>query len=337
MHGIGIMMSRFLGTGVLLAVAIGFTAPPSWSQDAGAVSTARELAREGLREYDAGDYEAAAEKLKQAFEVVKVPTLALHAGRALERAGHWVEAGEYYRQATLLEITSGEQDKQEQARQAAKSAWEALRPRIPRLAIVIEGEDPENVEITVDGVAVPRALLEAPLMVDPGQRTVRARADHREVVVEATATEGEETSAVLRFDEASPRSGRASSGKRRASAGDAEQDTPAGRTQRIAGVVSLAVGGAGLAVGGVTGLVLLNKKKQLEDGDCLDGGCGPSEHEEVRSYNSLRPVSTTGFVVGAVGLATGAALLVTAPRRPNQGRHVTPWIGWQCAGLKGTF
>ena len=76
---------RLLAFGLLLSsVAAG--------QSDTTVTAAREIARQGLKAYDAGRYEEAADKLSRAYAVVKLPTLALHTARALVKVGRLVEA-----------------------------------------------------------------------------------------------------------------------------------------------------------------------------------------------------------------------------------------------------
>jgi uncharacterized protein HemY len=52
------------------------------------------VARDGLEAYDAGRYDEAIDKLSRAYEVAKLPTLAVHTARALAKAGRLVEASE---------------------------------------------------------------------------------------------------------------------------------------------------------------------------------------------------------------------------------------------------
>ena len=72
-------------------------------EDDTAVTAAREVAQQGLDDYEAGEYETAAEKLLSAYQVVKLPTVALHTARALAKVGKLVEASEVYLQATRLD------------------------------------------------------------------------------------------------------------------------------------------------------------------------------------------------------------------------------------------
>ena len=56
-----------------LVLALGLCAPNVLAQTRAEVMTSREIARQGLEAYDNGDYETAADKLAQAYAVVKVP------------------------------------------------------------------------------------------------------------------------------------------------------------------------------------------------------------------------------------------------------------------------
>jgi hypothetical protein len=66
-----------------------------------------------------------------------------------------------------------------------------------------------------------------------------------------------------------------------------------------------------LVFGAVTGLWALGKRSALDDsGHCEDTHCSSEEQGRVSSYNTLRHLSTAGFVVGGVSALTGAALLL---------------------------
>ena len=92
-----------------------------------------------------------------------------------------------------------------------------------------------------------------------------------------------------------------------------------------------------MMLGTLSGLMVLSKKSELDGGDCLDGVCGPTERNKVESYNSMRTLSTVGFVIGGVGVAAGATLLLTAPSNESARAYVAPWVGVASAGVAGRF
>jgi len=115
-------------------------------------------------------------------------------------------------------------------------------------------------------------------------------------------------------------------------------DTAEGRPHRVWMWISTIAGLTGVTVGVVSGVTLLEEKKQLDD----SGACNPttrqcdsSQHETLTAYNSLRPVCTAGFVVGAVGLGLGLTLLLVEPAKGRP--TVEASLGPATAGLKGTF
>ena len=94
----------------------------------------------------------------------------------------------------------------------------------------------------------------------------------------------------------------------------------------------------GLVVGGVTGLMVLSKKKDLDDAGCVNNGCPYAVEDERNSYNSLRNVSGISFIAGGVLAGAGAVLLLTAPSGPEQTTaSLTPFVGIGSAGVKGVF
>ena len=90
-----------------------------------------------------------------------------------------------------------------------------------------------------------------------------------------------------------------------------------------------------MAFGTVTGIMALSKKGTLDSsGQCHDNSCPTTQHTQVSSYNSLRPLSTVGLVVGAVGATAGVTLLLTAPKHKEA---VSAWVGPASAGVAGSF
>ena len=74
--------------------------------------------------------------------------------------------------------------------------------------------------------------------------------------------------------------------------------------------------------------------------------CDPSKDGDVSSYHTKGLVSTIGFIVGGVGLAGGAVLILTAPKShasatigqtTGPGTFISPYIGPGSAGITGKF
>jgi len=118
-----------LGSLVLLLTIVGFGTGTARATDDSVKGAARALSNEAKRDFDAGRFEEAGRKFQRAYEVAKVPTLALWAARALAKHGQLVAASELYRQATRLtanDLWVGNAQQQAQA-DAAKELAELQR------------------------------------------------------------------------------------------------------------------------------------------------------------------------------------------------------------------
>jgi hypothetical protein len=318
--------------------------------DEGSLGAARQMGQEGMKAYKDGNYDEANDKLGRAYAVVRAPSVGVWSARALVKVGKLVEASERYLEVTRMQVSTGDAAIQEEAKQAAATEREALLPRIPKLTIVIENAS-DGVEVRLDSTAVPAALVGAERPVNPGKHVVEAKVGEQVVTEEVTLAEGESRSVTLKLPVAAPPPEPAPPPPVAAlpapapappppapAPPEADRGPAPGGLQRTLGWVGIGVGGAGLLFGGITGMMVLSKKSKLDDGDCLDGGCGPAEWDAVDSYNSYRTLSTVGFVVGGVGLAAGAALLLTAPSSSEAPRSfVSPYLGVASAGVTGRF
>ncbi len=314
---------------------------PAHGQTESHLSTAREIAKQGLSAFDQGRYAEAADLLERAFQVVQVPTLAVSCARALVKIQKPMKAAEMYMRAINLTPQKDWAAVQFEMQKTAAQEREQLLPRIPRLSIDLQGAKPEEVELEVDGTPLPTALLAAPQMVEPGTREVVGRRGSEEVRVKVELAEGEQKKASLVFGAspapipAVPALAPTSEPPTSAPASVAPEPTKDGKLQRTAGYVSLGVGGAGLLFGTVTGIFTMLKDGDLDDGGCRGNECYVDQKSEVDSFNTYRTLSTVGFVVGLVGTAAGATLLLTAPNSTEQGMALH--LGPGTAALEGKF
>ena len=84
-------------------------------------------------------------------------------------------------------------------------------------------------------------------------------------------------------------------------------------------VIAFGVGAAGLIVGGVAGALAWNQAGDVKD-QCEGKVCPSRVKDDGDEANSLAVVSTVGFVVFAVGTATGGVLLALQPSSSTSGR-----------------
>ena len=318
------------------ALSLFLVAGAALGQTSAEVLTAREIAKQGIEAFDAGDYEEAAAQLGKAYGVVKVPTIALFRARALAKLGRLVEASELYHEASTLQVEMGQRVQQEQAQRAAKAEREELMPRIPKLTVRVEGAELGEVSFRLDDAEVPAVLLEAGHAVDPGEHTLTGQRGDEVATQSVSLEEGARETVTLRFEGGK----RGGAGKGRGSStGVPVEDQGAARSwQRPTGYALLGLGGVGLVVGTISAVGTKNKRGDLLDTGCDDdGACFADQQDDVDAYNRSLRTTNVGFVAGGVLAAAGATLVLVAPRRPAEGRRWAPWIGAGSAGVKGTF
>lgn len=323
-----------------LCIAVAGNAP---AQSA-TTMTAREMAKQGIEAYDAGRYVDASNIFMQAFEVIKVPTLAVYAARSLEKQGKLVLAAEYYHRASQMAPAPDWQPVQQEMQQVAGQERAALLPRIAKLKIALAGAEASEVQVTIDGAALPSALLRAEQMVDPGTRKLVGKRGTEEVTQEVALSEGQSQTVTLSFGGATAPPPVVPVAAPDPTAQPAQPLTPPPAEpekrrsgwQGIAGWSALGLGGAGLVLGSVTGLLAMSKKSDLESNGCRSNHkCYEDQQGDIDSYDTMRTLSTVGFVVGAVGVAGGVTLLLTAPK--SQSNSVAIFIGPAEARLRGSF
>jgi hypothetical protein len=296
---------------------------------------ARELAHRAEAASRSGDNQRAADLYRRAYALVPAPTLSIREARALAQIGKLVEAAEAYVRTVRTPLKSDSPAVFSQAVAQAKSELAALRPRIPQLTIVIQGVRTSRVVVKLDGHDVPRALIGVAAPVDPGAHELTAtgpRGDHTEARVALEPAESR--SVTLKLEPAPP--GASPAATTSASATNASAPTR-GRAQRTWGFVGLGVGVAGLGVGLVTGLMATSRHSSAER-ECPNNRCvaGSSGQSDVDAFRTLRTVSTVGYIAGAVSVAAGVTLLLTAPSSESE-HGLAARIGPGTASIAGWF
>jgi hypothetical protein len=315
----------------VLAVRFSYTpcclfafAPAAVAQsDAGKVAAARQLGFDGIKDYQAGNYADSSDKLERAYALVQAPTIGLWSARALVKLGRLVLASERYLETTRLPLPDTNRENHKKAKEDAAKEREALLEKIPSLRVDVGGAPAKEVELTMDGVPVDSALIGVARPVDPGKHHVVAKWRETEQSKDVDLAEGakESVSLTLAAGAAGPPPPVPETHAERpapaTSKAPATKDSGAeSESSNTLAYVALGVGGVGLIAGGITGVMAMGKKKDLDGSAfCRDGKCGPEAHSDVDSLNTLRTLSTVGFVVGAVGVGAGVVLLVTGGKK----------------------
>lgn len=172
-------------------------------------------------------------------------------------------------------------------------------------SVVVAALDPEGRDVTGATLSIDRApavpVDGRPLSLDPGDHTLR---------VEAEGRVGAEETVSVRAGEKNRRVELRLGGNAGRGGGSAAPPPPREHPLLVPGAIVTALGGAGLVLGAITGGLALADDGALADVCSPPSACPSSERERIDRMNTLGVVSTVGFVVGGVGVATGLVLLI---------------------------
>jgi hypothetical protein len=175
--------------------------------------SAAKLRDEGMAAYQAGNYSSAKASFDRAFGIAPLHSLGIWSARARVKLGELVQADERYEKLLGTPLPAGAESAEVEARGSAAREREELRHRIPRLRIRVEGVNPAEVEVRIDGALVGDEYLIAKkdgpfrkgkaLQVNPGTHQILAVAMDQRQDTSVTVEEGQTRDVSLRFAAAS--------------------------------------------------------------------------------------------------------------------------------------
>jgi hypothetical protein len=279
-----------------LAVALSAASAGAEPRDAAA---AEALFRQGREAADAGDHAKACEKFKESNRLDPALGTVFNIADCEEKLGRLATAWQLF-QEVAQRLQAGD-DRQGIAKERART----LEPRLPRLTVRLAAAAPSGTQVQRDGVELGSASLDTPLPVDPGSHSVTATAPGHEPRVFNVVLREAEAQAI----EVQP--GAQSSGN---VVTEVTTDRAPSSNQRTVGYVLGGVGLVGLAVGTVAGVMVLERKSTVDDNCNEAKRCNQEGFDAAESGRTLGVVTTAGLVVGALGLASGAYLILSSPK-----------------------
>jgi hypothetical protein len=257
---------------------------------------------QGKALYDKGAFAAAFEEFQRANDIIASPNSRLYAARCLREQGRLLEA--------YAEFERTERDVREHAssdERYARASLAAQRERIEigtKLAFVtVRVDHPKGTTILhIAGREIPRHAWESAIPVMPGAtEIVVSDPPSPDVRQDVSAAAGEHKVVVI---DAAPQP----VGPPRAPT-VAEVHSAGSPVVRALGVVSLGVGVQGWVAFAVSGLLSRAAYSDLT-ASCPDRQCPASRQSEVARGRDEQIVANVGVVVGSVGVALGAGLLL---------------------------
>lgn len=298
-----------------------------------------------------GRYSEACPKLEESQRLDPASGTLLNLGDCYEKSGRLATAWTTFLDAAAAANRAGNTEREAVARKRA----EALVSQLSKIAISVVGANrTPGLEVLRDGVKVGEAQWGIPIPTDSGEHRIKATAPGRQTW-ESTLVlhaKGETVTATVPELSRLPTSSvpaaapSAAPGALEMPVAKKEQpirDTlhrpsePGFGTQRVLALAAGGLGVIGVAVG--TGLGLQSQSKRDQANEYCDGAQCRDEKGVTLKSEALQAgnVSTAAFVVGAVGLASGVVLWVTAPRSSSSQGGTQVAVAPGTVLLRGTW
>lgn len=196
---------------------------------------------------------------------------------------------------------------------------------VPRLTLKSSTPLPSGAVVMRDGVEVGIGALEVALPLDPGAHTILVKAPgHKDWREDLTLKESERRDVQLALGPAEeiqapivPKP-------------IAVREAPPSAIGKYAGFGLIGLGGVGIAIGSITGVLAIDKKNALP-AQCNPAlTCTPAGADAASSGRAFATISTVGIIVGAIAIAGGVLLVLTAPKAQKK-------IAIGPGTLEGTF
>lgn len=306
---------------LLLAVPARAANPQDQAAAVALFQEARQLAT-------AGNYQSACPKFAEAQRLYPTTGTLLSLGDCYEKAGKLASSWGAFKQAEITARNVGDVERQEEgARRALK-----LEGSLSKLTISVAGSPGAGIEVRRDGGLIGEGQWGAAVPVDAGEHVIEVTAPGRQKWTTKVQVAAGGASVAVSVPELPPAS----------AAPEAPVEGSAWGGQRITGV---AIGGAGLVsmvVGSVFTAKMVSKNNDSK-AYCLPSNPDLCHAEGVALRNEALDASriaTPTFIAGAVGMAAGLVVFLTAPSKPKANAPASstwkaePVVGPGMAGLQ---
>ena len=311
---------------------------------------ARSLATEGASAFSDGRFKDAVELFSKAESLVHAPPHLLFIARASTKLGQYVKAREAYLKISKEQLPANAPQAFRDAQGAASREMAAIDHKIGALAIKVEGGgEAKDLQVKLDGNAIPAVLVGVSQPVDPGEHRVEAVATgYRAQPKSIKVGDGEKTSVTVKL-EVDPNAAPPPVAGAAGPAGTAKPGEPAtassagapiggsatvgGSTPppqadtgsgggssgtKIAAFSAFGIGAVGVGLGAVFMLKASSKRSEGDDifGRCntVTSGCSSEQKAQITGLDddatSAQTIAIVGFAAGGAAAATGVLLLV---------------------------
>ncbi|OQB15474.1 MAG: hypothetical protein BWY17_02085 [Deltaproteobacteria bacterium ADurb.Bin207] len=281
---------------------------------------ATDLFVQGREALKAGDLSQACHLFADSLRLDPAVGTALNLAECEERRGRFVQALRGWKRA--VELAQATHDEREQV---AHQRHDALLHRMPHLTVVLSSDAPGGTTVYRQGELVRADSFGRSIPLDMGEQIIVIRAPgHEDRVMRVMLAEGDKKMLTVGPGPAhrpvSPP----------VSASSVAQDSSSSRT--LAYVLG-GIGVSGLAAAAVTGVMLLDSRKTVDEHCDEANRCDSQGMDAAGRGRTLVPINLAAWAVGVVGVGAGTYLFLTAPSKPDVASgNAGAWIQ-----VRGTF
>jgi tetratricopeptide (TPR) repeat protein len=278
--------------------------------DDGADARAKALFDEGKTAFAEGNYGKACDKLAASYKLAQLSSTRGLLAACYEKIGKLASAWVAYRDSAAIAERQGNAERAQAARDKAAE----LEPKLAKLAIDITAvAKVDGIEITIDGVAQPRAALDTPLPIDGGPHVVAADAlGWKRWQTTIDIADGEKQRTAVPALVADPAELEAAKG-----GGGFKRLPP----RKLAG---LGLAGGGAITLGVAAAFGVAAKLEWNGSHCTSDGLCPDLDAKAKADSAARTanIATVLGVAGVALAATGVVLYVTGGQQKKKETRV---------------
>lgn len=314
-------------------------------------SAARAAATQGADAFDAGNWAEAVDLFSRAEGLVHSPIHLLYTARAQIKLGQWVKAYEALQKVKREQLPPNAPPAVKRAVDDAAKELAQLEPQLPYAATKVKNPS-GDVQVLVDGVAIPPLMVGLMRPIDPGQHQFQAKsAGLTSEVVTLDIKPATKQTVELELKPAAgpapvaapPPTATSSSTPVTTDSVVSTSDTGGTNPKRIAAYGALGVGVVGLGVGTLFLIKAGSTQKEADD-LCPSSPCPASAKPAIDAKDSdaasQRTLAFVGYGVGVVGIGAGITLWLLSNSDEKSAKaepHVTPYFGFQSVGVTGRF
>jgi hypothetical protein len=295
---------RRLAVSLVCASLVGATRAQADGNDEAA---AEALFLEGRALMEGARFDEACAKFEASERVSPALGTLMNLADCEEKRGRIATAWAYFRDAALQAQQAGRADRKRVAEARALD----LEARSPKVVIVAQ-RPAASVDITRDGKRVDAAVFGTALPIDPGEHRVEANAPGRVPWVR-TFRAVERELVKVEIPELALAAPRGAPVPTAASTASADAGHPG--LQKTIGWIATGVGVVGIGASGALGLHARSLWNEAHDsGHCIGDTCDPTGASQASDARTFGSFATIAFVAGAVALAAGVYLVLSAPK-----------------------